>query len=122
MAGIGALMVELGVNAAAFVEGMDKATYKAKQAGREIGNAFKGVGESVQGILGNFGQLGSVIGETLGQAGSTIAKFSGELGSLGGAAGAAAIGVAAVAAVAVAAVAGLGALAKEGQELAHSLD
>ena len=37
---IGKLFVELGVNSAAFMEGMDKATYKSKQAAKEIGNSF----------------------------------------------------------------------------------
>lgn len=118
---IGTLLVELGVNTAAFVEGMDKATYKAKQAGKEIGEAFKGLGKDLGGLLGQFGEIGSVIGESLGQAGETIAKMAGQFGSLGGAAGAAAIGISAVAAVAVAAGAGLSAMAVAGAEVVHEL-
>lgn len=118
---IGSLLVELGVNTGAFVEGMDKATYKAKQAGKEIGEAFKGLGKDLSGLLGQFGEIGSVIGETLGSAGETIAKMATQFGSLGGAAGAAAIGISAVAAVAVAAGVGLSAMAVAGAEVVHEL-
>lgn len=118
---IGTLLVELGVNTGAFVEGMDKATYKAKQAGKEIGDAFKGIGRDLGGLLSQFGEMGSVIGESLGQAGETLAKMASQFGSVGGAAGAAAIGVSAFAAVAIAAGAGVTAMAIAGAELVHEL-
>lgn len=118
---IGSLLVELGINSAALVEGFDKATYKAKESARQIGNAFKGLGEDIGGILGRFGEMGGVIGEALSGAGSTIAKVAGEMGSLGGAAGAAAIGITALGAVAAAAAAGLSVMAVQGAELVHEL-
>lgn len=121
MAGIGQLMVELGINAAAFTEGIDKATYKSKQAAKEIGEAFKGIGRDVGGLIGQFGEMGGVLGETLTQAGETIAKLAGQMGSIGGAAGAAAIGISAIGAVGIAAGAGLAAMAKEGAEVVHEL-
>lgn len=119
---IGTLLVELGVNMGGFVEGMDKATYKAKQAGREIGDAFKGIGREISGVLSQFGDVGTIIGETLSQAGETVAKVASNFGSLGGAAGAAAIGVTAVGAAAVAAAAGLSVMAVQGAALVHELE
>jgi hypothetical protein len=119
---IGTLLIELGVNMGAFVEGMDKATYKAKQAGKEIGDAFKGIGKDVGGLLSNFGDVGRVIGDTFSQTGETLAKVAGQFGSLGGAAGAAAIGLAATAAAGIAAAAGMTALAISGAQLVHELE
>jgi hypothetical protein len=122
MPNIGNLLVELGINSAAFVEGMDKATYKAKQSAKMIGDSFKGLGRDIGGLFGQLGGLGGVIGETLGQAGETLAKFSGQLGSVGGAAGIAAVGIAAIGGVAIAAGAGIMEMALQGAELVHSLD
>jgi hypothetical protein len=122
MPNIGSLLVELGVNSAAFMEGMDKATYKAKQSAKMIGDSFKGLGRDIGGILGQFGEMGGVIGDVMSQAGETIAKFSGQLGSVGGAAGIAAVGIAAIGGVAIAAGAGIMELALQGAELVHSLD
>lgn len=90
---IGSLFIELGVNAGAFVEGLSKATYKAKQAAKEIGESISGIGKSLQGVLGHFGELGNVIGDVMGEAGETISKFSGQLAGMSGAAAGAAIGV-----------------------------
>lgn len=118
---VGKLLIELGVNAAGLHEGFDKATYKSKQAAREIGESMRGLGNSISGVLGKFGEVGGVIGEALAGAGETIAKFSGTMGSIGGAAGAAAIGISAIAAVAVGAVAAITEMALSGAELVHSL-
>lgn len=119
---IGSVFIELGVNAGAFVEGLSKATYKAKQAAKEIGEGFAGLGKNVQSLLGNFGEIGNVIGEVMGQAGETISKFSGQLAGMSGAAAGAAIGVAALGAVVVATAAALGKMAVEGAEFVHQLD
>ncbi|VVB52229.1 Uncharacterised protein [uncultured archaeon] len=119
---IGTLLVELGVNMGGFIEGMDKATYKSKQAGKEIGEAFRGIGRDIGGILGQFGEVGTVVGEVLSQTGETISKVASQFGGLGGAAGAAAIGVAAVGAAAVAAAAGMSVLAIQGAEVVHQLE
>jgi hypothetical protein len=118
---IGTLLVELGVNSAAFVAGLDKATYKAKESAHAIGNSFKGLGENISGILGKFGEMGGVIGEAFSGVGSTIAKVSSEMGSLSGSAGAAAIAISVVGAAGIAAASGLAAIAKQGAEVIERL-
>lgn len=122
MPNIGSLAVELTVNAGKFVDGLNAASSKASKAAHEIGESFKGLGKDISGILGQFGEMGNVIGEGLSSAGETIAKFSGQLGGISGVAGIAALGVAAVGAAAIAAAAGLTKLALEGAELVHHLD
>lgn len=119
---IGSLFIELGVNAGAFVEGLSKATYKAKQAAKEIGESISGIGKSLQGVLGHFGELGNVIGDVMGEAGETISKFSGQLAGMSGAAAGAAIGVTVLGAAVLAVGAAFGKMAIEGAEFVHSID
>lgn len=81
---LGSLLVELGINTAAYKDGLDKATYQAKQFGSEVQKTFRELGESVGALAGSFGLLGPAglaITETLsvaGQAaGAMIKQFSG---------------------------------------------
>lgn len=122
MSAIGQLFVELGINTAAFVEGMDKATYKAKQSTKEIGESFRGLGKDIQGIFSMFGEMGNVVGEAVGGLGETMAKASQMMGSMSGAAGVAGMAFIGVGAAAIAAGAGLAEMAKKGAELVHALD
>lgn len=118
---VGQLLVELGINSAAFVEGMDKATYKAKQGAKAIADSFEGLGNSLSGVFGMFGQLGEQMGGVFESIGSGLSSLSGSLGSAGGAMGALTVtGVAAVAALG--AVAGAATfLAAEAAEAAGKL-
>jgi len=93
---IGQLLVELGVNSAAFIEGMDKATYKAKVAAKEIGESFEGMGKSISGVFSMFGELGAQFGEAFSGVGDILGNVAGELGGLTGAAGGAALGIGAL--------------------------
>jgi phage-related protein len=99
---VGQLLVELGVNSAAFIDGMDKATYKAKQAAKEIGDAFEGMGNSIEKLFAPFGELGARFGETFSGIADTLKSVAGELGGMGSAAGAAAVGLTALVAAGVA--------------------
>jgi hypothetical protein len=110
---LGRLLVELGVNTASFLTGMNAASKEAKKTASDIEHAFDAVGSSVGKALGSFGEVGSKFGE-LGSAASEM------LGVIGGGAGplGATIGlIAGVGIAAVGAAAGLSALAIEGAEI-----
>lgn len=119
MAAIGQLFVELGVNVAAFVDGMDKATYKAKQTSKEIAAAFKDVGKD---IAGSFSEISSALGGQFGEVGAAIGKLTEAMGGISKAGGGAAAGILGLGAVAVATAAGLTEMAVKGAELIHTLD
>jgi hypothetical protein len=121
MANIGQLFVELGINSAAFVEGMDKATYKAKQGAKEIADAFEDLGSSLGGILGKFGEFGEQIGGVFEGMGGVLGDLAGSMGSLGGAMGTLAVGTGAVVAAGVAVVGVLDGLALKSAESAANL-
>ncbi len=118
---LGSLLVELGLNSAAFVEGMDKATYKAKQGAKEIADGFRGIGENLEGLFSQFGAFGESIGGVFSQIGSGLSQMASELGSAGGAMGVLSVTTAAAAA-ALTAVAGAAVfMAAEAAEAAGSL-
>jgi Lambda phage tail tape-measure protein (Tape_meas_lam_C) len=105
---LGSLFVELKANTGAFVDGMTKASYSAKAAGREIEESLSHLGGIAGSLLSPFGEFGRVVGESFekaaiwsGTASSGIGKFAGGLTPLAVGAGAVA---AAIAAVEVAAV------------------
>lgn len=100
---IAGLMVELGINSAAFAEGCDKATYKAKQAAKEIGRAFQNMGSELSSIFAGIGgEVGGMFGEIVAGTGEAMRKISTQMGSISGPAGAAAVGVSALGAAVVA--------------------
>ena len=110
---LGSLLVELGVNTAAFSTGLDKATYQTKAFGRDIESSFRQAANSISTVTVAFGALGpagAAVSEVLlkmGQAvGSTTAKFASLNPTFGVFAGAAA-GVAAGAAAAAGALIGM---------------
>jgi lambda family phage tail tape measure protein len=73
---LGTLLVELGVNTAAFKKGMDAATYQAKQTAKEMGDAFSGIGDSLRQLGGQFGEIGNEIGNVAGGISDMIGKFA----------------------------------------------
>lgn len=101
---IAQLLVELGVNTAAFKEGLDKATYQAKQFAGELKQSFSTLGESVAGLGEAFGGLAPGMGQALTGIKDALEPLIEGFGSAGGAvagitvafaaAGIAAIGVA----------------------------
>ncbi len=93
---LGSLLVELGVNMAAFHEGMSKATYTAKQSAKDISNSFKTMGSALEGVLSHFGTMGTVVGSALNSVGSDMAELSAKMGSIKGVAGTALIGLGAL--------------------------
>src|SRR5690348_16264276 len=62
---LGTLMVELGLNTAAFKAGTDKATYAAKQFSGELRKSFSE-------LSGSFSQLGAQIGASFGPLGGIV--------------------------------------------------
>lgn len=88
---IAQLLVELGVNTAAFKGGLDKATYQAKQFATDLKASFSTIGDSVRNLAGSFGGLGGPLASAFGGVTSAIEPLLGSMGTLaGGAAGIAA--------------------------------
>ncbi len=105
---LGSLFVELGLNAAEFVSGMEISRKSLKSFGNEVTDSLQEIGGLASQLLGPFGELGTVVGETLGKvgeaAGGAIRQFSqlgGTLGAIGGVAAGAAAGLAVIEAGAV---------------------
>lgn len=122
---IGQLLVELGINTAAFKGGLDKATYEGKQFARELKKDFGELGSSVKGLASEFGSMNPLVrgmGEVMHATFSTAATALSGSGGLGGAAVVAGAAVVGLGAVALAAAAGLGELAVQGMEVVHRLD
>jgi hypothetical protein len=114
---LGSLFVELKAETGAFVTGMSKASYAAKQASKDIGDGFSKMGNAVDGVLGQLGPFGAQLSSISGQVGNFFETFKVSGSSLGIAvAGIAAIGVAGIAAAA-----GIAALAIHGAELVERL-
>ena len=101
---LGQLLVELGINTAAWKEGLDKATYQAKAFAKDVGDQFSAIGDSVKGLASSFAGLDPALGGAIqGIAGA----FENIAGAAGGVAGAttgivAAFGAAGVAAIGLA--------------------
>src|SRR5579884_3666081 len=100
---LGSLFVELGLNAAEFVSGMEISRKSLKSFGNEVTDSLQEIGGLASQLLGPFGELGTVVGETLGKvgeaAGGAIRQFSqlgGTLGAIGGVAAGAAAGLAVI--------------------------
>jgi hypothetical protein len=114
---LGSLFVELKAETGAFVTGMSKASYAAKQASKDIGDGFSKMGNAVDGVLGQLGPFGAQLSSISGQVGNFFETFKVSGSSLGIAvAGVAAFGVAGIAAAA-----GIAALAMHGAELVERL-
>lgn len=124
---LGSIFVELKAETQAFVDGMSKASYAARQLGKDVEKTFSGLGDTLAAGLAPFGELGSILGQTLGKVGALAGGAAKELGSLGnglgaiGAVGGAVAGTfAAVSAGAIALVAHTAESAAKLGELAQS--
>jgi lambda family phage tail tape measure protein len=89
---LGSLFVELGINTAAFVDGLSKATYAAKAGVQQMGSAFASIGNQISALGANFGQFGSIVGASLATVGTNVTNMARHMGDLSGAAGALKIG------------------------------
>jgi hypothetical protein len=121
---LGTLLVELGVNTAAFKGGLDKATYQAKQWSGELKNSLRELGSS-------FSELGNSLGASFGPAGQVVNGLTRGMGALltsvkaagggAGAIGALGIATAGLAGAAAAAAAGYASLAVGGAHYVEEL-
>lgn len=59
---LGQLLVELGINTAAFKDGLDKATYQAKAFAKEVSQQFSQIGNSVSSLAQSFTGLDPALG------------------------------------------------------------
>lgn len=82
---IGQLMVELGINTAAFKTGLDKATYQAQQFAKEVKGSFSAVGDSVSELVGAFGAIDPAVGALVSGISGALEPLLGSLGTVGGA-------------------------------------
>jgi hypothetical protein len=91
MASIAQLFVELGINTAAFKEGLDKATFAAKQFAKEMKADLQEAGQSVKELGGAFASMatGNIEG-AMDRAQQAIKPLLDQLGEAGGVAGGAA--------------------------------
>jgi lambda family phage tail tape measure protein len=124
---LGSLFIELGINTAAFADGMSKATYAAKAGVQQIGSSFQSLGAMAADIGSKFGQFGGIVGAAMGSAGQAISKLVKEAGALDGIGGALKLGgigfgaLAAGAVTAGAAVVGIAVHASEGAKRLYEL-
>lgn len=123
---IGQLLVELGVNTAAFKGGLDKATFQARQFSTELKREFNELGNTITGLgreLGaSFGPVGGAV-DVVTSAFKTLSVATEGIGSGVAPALTAIIGVSAGVVGAIAAVAaGEAMLAQEGHEAVEALD
>lgn len=106
---LGSLFVELKANTASFVEGMSRAAYVGKQAGKDIEKSFGSLGEVARTALEPLGPIAQEIGQILGtigeQAGRAVSGFAKMDGILG------AVSVSATATIGVLAAVDAGAIA-----------
>jgi hypothetical protein len=114
---LGSLFVELKAETGAFVTGMSKASYAAKQASKDIQSGFDSMGNAVNGALGQFGAFGA----QLSALGTQVGNFFTTFAVSGNALGVAIAGISAIGAAGIAAAAGLAALAISGAELVERL-
>jgi hypothetical protein len=121
---IGQLLVELGINTAAFTGGMDKATYAAKKFGGELKGSFSQLGNS-------FSQLGNTLGASFGPIGGIVNALTQGIGAMSGALRTASSNVpvllqvagaaAGIGGAAIAGAAGFAAMSIAGSQLAEEL-
>ncbi len=122
MSVISQLMVELGINTAAFSGGIDKATHQARAFAADLKSQFSGLSAGVQGLTNMFGSMNPVIAGVGNVASQAFGMITTAVGGAGGSMGAL-VGISlGVAGAAAGAAAGLGLLAKEGAEVVHSYE
>jgi hypothetical protein len=112
------IFVDLKANTADFVSGMERGSYAAKKAGREIQESFSSLGDIAEKALAPLGEVGEAIGASLSGIANAAGKAASGLASIGALSPVAAIG--GIAAVATAAAVGLSALAIKGTEVVEN--
>jgi vacuolar-type H+-ATPase subunit H len=93
---LGRIAVTLGLDSAAFEQGLSKAAKQANANAKEIEKGFKGLGGSFDALLGPLGNLGTRFSSTLAQIGNQIGAVTRQLAPLGPAFVEVGIGAAAV--------------------------
>ena len=122
---IGNLFVELGINTAAFADGLNKATYSAKAGAQQIGASFQALGSQLAEVGSHFGEFGAIVGQSLGSAGNAVSKLVKGMGSfsnLDAPLKLAAVGVGAIGAAALTAGGAVVAIAIHATEAAKRLE
>lgn len=100
---LGQLLVELGINTAAFKDGLDKATYQAKQFAGDLSKSFGALGDSVAGLGQAFGGLSPAMSGAVGGIKSALEPLLSSMGTAGGMAAGIAVAFAAAGVGAIAA-------------------
>jgi len=123
---VGRIFVELGVNSAAFSEGLTKASYATQQFGKKTSHEFRSLGNSLAVMAGAFGAFGpagaavasavSIAGQAAGNATAHFAKLGKSIGVLTG------LTAGAVTAFASLAVAGFGMVIKTSDTMLHEME
>lgn len=102
---LGQLLVELGINTAAFKGGLDKATYQAKAFAGELKQSFSQLGSAIKQLGAEFGGIGGAAGSAFGSVMDAVEPLIGSLGTVGGAVAGVTVALAAVGIAAVGAAA-----------------
>lgn len=122
MAFISQLMVELGINTAAFQGGMDRATHTAKAFANELQGHFRSLSSGVQGLTSMFGSMNPIFSNVASVAGEAFSTISSSISGAGGVMGAFLGVTVGVGAAAAAAAVGIGLLAEEGAETVRTFE
>jgi lambda family phage tail tape measure protein len=122
---IGQLLVELGINTAAFKGGLDKATYQAKQFGNEVKRSFSELGSSVSGLAREMGASFGPVSGAIDVVSASFKSLSTVASGIGEGVAAPLVAVVGVSAGVMAALAaigvGYGIMAQEGHEAVEQL-
>jgi hypothetical protein len=114
---LGKILVQLGLDSAAFESGASKASKLAQKSAKDISDAFEGAGSKIGSLFEAFGEAGGPLAGAFTGLGSTVQGVMGSLGPLAGAlggAGLAAAGVTAVVGAAALALVGIAVSAAKG--------
>ena len=82
---LGQLLVELGINTAAFQEGLQKATYQTARFGKDVEDSFKRTANSISTVtatFGAFGPAGAAVSQVLLKMGESIGKATKEFAGI----------------------------------------
>lgn len=120
---LGSIFVDLKANTTDFVAGMTKASYVAKQAGRDIQGVFTNLGDIAERSLAPLGGIGGEVGFALRQVGDAAGSTMRSVGAMGGTIGAlTAVGAGAIAAMGTFGIAALGMAAHSAESTAKLYD
>jgi hypothetical protein len=119
---IGSIAVDLSVNSASFLSGMDRATASAKSSLKGIGESVSGLGEAIGSALEPLGgEIGGQLSSLFNGIGSSVSAVASKMGAMSGTLGVAAAAAGGLAAAGIAAAGALAGLALSGGEMAENL-